>query len=297
MANSLAQILDFPSPKEWLEPRLLAQELVLARKIQQSLLPRSFPILTGLALAGFCRSAREVSGDFYDALPLGVDGALLAIADVMGKGVPAALFAATLRSFLRTLAPMAQGPAELLARLNRLMFEELSSVDMFITAQVAMINPQRRELTVAGAGHCPLLVSPKTGVAEIISPEGPPLGVLREAVFGEHAVALGAETCALLYTDGLTEARDAQGCLFGQARLADWLSQDTLRHQTVSEAVEDLVTNLHQFQVGATPDDDQSLLLLVPQTRGSAAPTVHHLKPAPAHRADNLSVSDLPLRS
>ncbi len=289
MANSLAQILDFPAPKEELEPRLLAQELALARKIQQSLLPKSFPDLTGYAVGGLCRSAREVGGDFYDALPLDGGNALLAIADVMGKGVPAALFAATLRSFLRTLAPGSRGPAELLARLNRLMFEELSSVDMFITVQLAVIDTHERRLTIAGAGHCPLLVSRSPGVAEFISPEGPPLGVLREAVFDEHAVVLGPLACALLYTDGLTEARSAQGCLFGQERLANWLSQEALRHQAITDTIESLVMDLHEFQAGGASEDDQTLLLVVPQRAGDASSASPHFRPAHLDRIEGAS--------
>src|SRR6185503_15833404 len=125
----------------------------IARNIQQSLLPKAFPALSGYELAGFCRSARQVGGDFYDVLPLGEDLVLLVVADVMGKGVPAALFAATLRTLVRTTAEWTQRPSELLARINRLMFDELSSVDMFITAQLVLVDTRQKQLTVAAAGH------------------------------------------------------------------------------------------------------------------------------------------------
>src|SRR5437016_5163851 len=120
------------------EGRAWLNELEIARKIQESLLPKSFPTLPGFSLSGYCRTARHVGGDFYDVIALPGKSALLVMADVMGKGVPAALFAAILRTLIRTGAELAVRPLDLLARLNRQMYEELSGVDMFITVQVAL---------------------------------------------------------------------------------------------------------------------------------------------------------------
>src|SRR5213078_2814923 len=128
-----------------------ARELDIARNIQQSLLPKTFPSLPGFGLAGFCLSARQVGGDFFDVLPLSSHSALLVVADVMGKGVPAALFAATLRTLIRAMAEWTHRPGELLARVNRLMYDELSGVDMFITAQLALADTRQGRLIVASA--------------------------------------------------------------------------------------------------------------------------------------------------
>src|SRR5205823_14500765 len=103
MARELyTQIVSARAQQEEVDGRLLAHELEIARKIQHSLLPKTFPALPGFGLSGVCLSARQVGGDFYDVLPISSDTVLLVVADVMGKGVPAALFAATLRTLLRT---------------------------------------------------------------------------------------------------------------------------------------------------------------------------------------------------
>src|SRR5690349_4433642 len=154
----------------------LANELAIARAIQASLLPKEFPKLPGFGLAGYCQSARQVGGDFYDVLPLSDTRALLVVADVMGKGVPAALFAASLRVLVRSLVERKLRPHELLRRINRQMYEELSSVDMFITAQFVEIDTACRVLRVANAGHCPLLASDGCGPTQVIAPDGLPLG-------------------------------------------------------------------------------------------------------------------------
>src|SRR5207244_13408913 len=104
------------------------------------------PPLTGFGLAGYCESARQVGGDFYDVVKLSDHSLLMVIADVMGKGIPAAMFAATLRSLLRALPELTHQPSELLSRVNRLLFDELSEVDMFITAQLVYVDASQRRL-------------------------------------------------------------------------------------------------------------------------------------------------------
>src|SRR5882724_9434579 len=99
-------------------------ELERARQVQQSQIPRKFPRLPGFGLAGFSLSARQLAGDFFDAVPAAGEKVLLVVADVMGKGVPAALFAATLRTFFRTMVEVTAEPAALLTRLNRLLYED-----------------------------------------------------------------------------------------------------------------------------------------------------------------------------
>jgi serine phosphatase RsbU (regulator of sigma subunit) len=255
---------ELPQPR-WplLDPcdTLYAQELELARSIQQSLLPRRFPALPGFGLSGFCLSSRQVGGDFYDVLPLARHSALLVIADVMGKGVPAALFAATLRGLIRTMADgRTPRPAQLLTRINRLMFEELSSVDMFITAQVVLLEANKPRIIVASAGHCPLLLSDPDGETTAISPDGIPLGISPEFTFSE--VTVRPSGCALLYTDGLTEAADPDGELYGQQRLANWLGANSKQNRTASERSADLVQELQRFQSRPSPKDDQAFLIL-----------------------------------
>jgi serine phosphatase RsbU (regulator of sigma subunit) len=256
--------------KKRLDSRLAAHELEIARQLQQSLLPRSFPALPGFGFAAFCRSASQVGGDFYDILSLADDSVLLVVADVMGKGVPAALFAATLRTLVRATLEWTQRPSELLARMNRLMYQELSGVDMFITAQLALVEPRRQLMSIASAGHCPLLLADGQGNTRAISPDGLPLGIMPNAVFAEQEEAFDSSNSALLYTDGLTDARNPQGRFFGPERLEHWLRHSAGKKRNADQLKASFVWELERFQSERPPEDDQTFLLLAGEARKAA---------------------------
>ena len=242
--------------------QITARELEIARNIQGSLLPKYFPPIPGFGLAGFCLSARHVGGDFYDVFEVARGRVLLVVADVMGKGIPAALFAATLHTLVRTMAEWTHEPAELLARVNRQMFEELTAVDMFITAQIVLLDTERQELTIANAGHCPLLIAPRSGGLASAAPDGVPLGILPRAIFREQTISLRDCASVLLYTDGLTEARNAHGDFFGQERLERWLQQSRAHGSTAYELSWHFMADLKSFQSRVPLADDQTFLIL-----------------------------------
>jgi serine phosphatase RsbU (regulator of sigma subunit) len=246
--------------------QVTAHELEIARSIQESLLPKFFPPIPGYGLAGFCLSARHVGGDFYDVFEVSRGRVLLVVADVMGKGIPAALFAATLHTLVRTTAEWTHQPAELLARMNRQMFDELSAVDMFITAQLLLIDTEEQLLTVASAGHCPLLINLKLGGIRAVSPEGLPLGILPRAIFAEETIPLRDCASVLLYTDGLTEARNGAGQFYGQQRLEQWLSDSQTDSRSAYELSWKFMADLKSFQSKATTADDQTFLILTEET-------------------------------
>jgi sigma-B regulation protein RsbU (phosphoserine phosphatase) len=185
------------------------------------------------------------------------------ISDVMGKGVPAAMFAVILRSLVRALREFGSRPGELLGRINRLLYEELSEVEMFITAQVAFIDTRSRRFVAASAGHCPILHS-GTDPAQprVLSPDGLPLGVMRDTEYAEEAVTVDRHSRLLLYTDGLTEAGNPSGELFGQKRLLQWLEQAAVAHQTASAMKAALTQELLRFQGSHNLSDDQTFLIL-----------------------------------
>jgi serine phosphatase RsbU (regulator of sigma subunit) len=268
------QLVNSRLQDEQVDRRLSAHELEIARNIQQSLLPTAFPALPGFGVAGYCISAREVGGDFYDVIPLSGQRALLVVADVMGKGVPAALFAATLRTLIRTMTEWTQRPSELLARINRLLFEELSSVDMFITVQIAMIDGRMRRLMVANAGHCPLLFCNLSGGHSWIAPEGMPLGILPDGTFLDELVSLEDCSALMLYTDGLTEARNQQGEFYGQERLGAWLKAQTPGRPGASELSAAFKLEMRDFQANGPINDDQTVLILAhdPLVRETPSP-------------------------
>jgi serine phosphatase RsbU (regulator of sigma subunit)/anti-sigma regulatory factor (Ser/Thr protein kinase) len=266
------QIVNARLQKEQVDLRLTAHELDIARNIQQSLLPKTFPALPGYGLSGFCLSARQVGGDFYDVLSLSDQHALLIVADVMGKGVPAALFAATLHTLFHTTAEWAHTPSDVLARMNRLLFEELSGVDMFITAQLVLADFHQRHLVVANAGHCPLFVAGPAGNLKTVSPEGLPLGILPDVTYTQEIQPLDDCCCALMYTDGLTEARNSHGELFGQERLCTWLRQTVNKHKTAAELSENFLAEIKSFQSQAGLSDDQTFLILADESKAHSNP-------------------------
>jgi serine phosphatase RsbU (regulator of sigma subunit)/anti-sigma regulatory factor (Ser/Thr protein kinase) len=255
------QIANTRFQEEQFNRRLVTHELEIANNIQRSLLLTSLPQLPGFNLAAFCRSAHEVGGDFYDVLKIDDHSLLLVIADVMGKGIPAAMFAAILRTLLRAAPELTRQPAALLARVNRLLFPELSGVDMFITAQLAFVDSRARKIIAASAGHCPLAVA-RPGQVKTFAPEGMPLGILEDSLFQEESVELPENCRVLLYTDGLPDALNSRREHFGQQRLMDWLGQTPQTGQSAEELKEELAGQLARHQVNTALNDDQTFLIM-----------------------------------
>lgn len=233
----------------------------------QAALPlASSPFSSGFGVAGTCLSALEVGGDFYEVLPLSETSLLLVVADVMGKGLAASVFADSLRTLVRALAKPDLQPSDLLSEINRLMFKDLSSADMFITLQVVTADLDRRRLNISNAGHCPLLLCDGSGHSWAVAPDGLPLGIQMDARFCEESRSFPSCGAALLYTDGLTEARNSSGQFFGQDRLEEWFGMAAGQSQTAQELRINLLQRLHVFQEGAPATDDQTFLILTDET-------------------------------
>jgi len=242
---------------------LVAQELEIAKKIQRSLLPATLPQWPGLHLLGSCESASEVGGDFYDVIPLSDASLLVIVSDAMGKGLPAAMFAMILRSLVRALQDQGDRPGRLLRRANELLYEELSKVEMFITAQIAHVDLRSGRVTVASAGHCPLLYASGLGdTVKAFAPDGMPLGVMRETEFEEETLTLGEGGRALMYTDGVTETVGVVGGFFGQSRLSAWLREQARQAAIPKVMRDDLIHTLADFQGSAVLVDDQTFVIL-----------------------------------
>ena len=256
------QVINARQLEDQVHARLVAHELDIAHRIQRALLPRHLPQLPGFTLSASWESARQVGGDFYDAIVLDANTLLLVVADVMGKGVPAAMFATIMRSLLRALVGRTRRPATLLRRLNELLYDELSSVGMFITVQLVVVDTQRRELVAASAGHCPVLIASPSGV-QPLRIAGTPLGVLPNPRYREQTVELASPSGLLLYTDGITEALNASGEMFGHERLAEWVRA---RHGAVADADafrDELAAEIERFCRGEPLRDDQAFVVLL----------------------------------
>lgn len=194
----------------------MTRELEIARGIQQSLLPHVFPEDPRVSIHGQCLTAHEVGGDFFDVVTLPDGAVLLVLADVMGKGLPAALLATVLRTSIRARLDGAATPARLLRQVNAQLHADLEPLNIFITAQLGWMAPDRRELRLASAGHCPVFLT--AADRTLIRREGGhgiPIGVLADFAFAEETIALVAGMRVVMVTDGLYEFVQADDQIFG----------------------------------------------------------------------------------
>lgn len=221
----------------------MQEELAVAQRMQLAILPQPLPDTPGRELRGFMQAAREVGGDFYDFFIL-PDGRLgLVIADVSGKGMSAALFMAVTRTLLRMVALSGVDAAQCLSTVNALLAADNPEM-MFVTAHYATLDPATGSLEYASAGHPPpLLIGAEGAVRELPGCDGIVLGVRPAQEYPLRRQTLAPDEVLFLYTDGVTEAVDPAGNLFGEERLAATLAshrgldcQDLLA-AVVSEAV------------------------------------------------------------
>ena len=204
------------------ERERIESELRIASSIQMSLVPRTFPPYPerdDLDLFAVLEPAREVGGDFYDFFLLDEDHLCLAVADVSGKGVPAALMMAVGRSFLRSFAREGGGPADILARLNDELSED-NETCMFVTMFLAVVDLRSGSVLYASAGHNrPFVITAGGDVTQLPRIRGMALGAKVGVSYDESALELAAGDVLFLYTDGVSEAMDADGAVFGEDRL------------------------------------------------------------------------------
>src|SRR5215210_5518515 len=217
------------------------QELRLAQSIQQASLPREVPQLEGWQISPFYRPAREVGGDFYDFFEL-EDGRLgLVVGDATGHGVPAALVMASARSMLRAVAQASDSPGDVLRRVNDPLATDIPA-NMFVTCFYAILNPESGSLTYANAGHdLPYLY--RNSAAEELRARGMPLGLMPGMGYEEKQTILEAGEAALLYSDGLVEAHDPEGEMFGFPRLRALVAE----HGEQRSLGETLLVELYSF--------------------------------------------------
>jgi serine phosphatase RsbU (regulator of sigma subunit) len=254
----LAQALDEleAAQAQLLEKERLESELALARRIQESSLLKELPQPPGWNIAASWRPARSVSGDFYDFI-LQPDGELkIILADVSGKGMPAALVVATSRSILRTLAARVESPGELLANANEVLFDEIPA-NMFVTCFFGVLNLEMGCLRFANAGHCLPLRLTETGPREIRA-TGMPLGLMPGSFYEEKEVILGCGEQIFLYSDGLLEAHNSQGDMFGSQRIVESLATPL----SGKPMIESLLNTLTTFAGEGEQEDDITCVVI-----------------------------------
>jgi sigma-B regulation protein RsbU (phosphoserine phosphatase) len=228
-----------------------------AKMIQRALLPTALPQIRGIDVATAWLPADGVGGDCYDML---ASGTLLgiAIADVAGKGLPAALLMSNLQAAVRAFAQNAAEPAALCGNVNRLLCRHMVS-GRFVTFCFAWFDADRHTITYANAGHNPPLLVHADGSVEKLGDGGTVLGVFAEAVYQQSSVKLNAGDRLLLYTDGITEAHNPAGDEFGEERLARVASESDA---TSAEALKERILQELQAFTGGTFDDDATLIVV-----------------------------------
>ena len=244
---------------ELLEKERMSNELAVGRNIQLSMLPKTSPSVKGWQFAGFYQAAREVSGDFYDfiELPNGKIGML--VADVCGKGVPAALLMALSRAIIRTVAVSVEDPSKTLTRSNEILNQDYPSDD-FITALYAVLDTTTGRVDFASAGHCyPLWYSAKDGGAKRVKVQGAALGIFPIFNLTPADIEMSTGDALLLYTDGLIEARNAQGEFFEEKYLAEIFQANACR--PASEIL-NAITRAWQDFIGEQPQADDLTLIV-----------------------------------
>ena len=242
------------------ERERVEQELRVARTIQQASLPKEVPELEGWQISPFYRPAREVGGDFYDFHLLSEGRLGLVVGDATGKGVPAALVMSTTCGMLQLAAQAldSSSPSEVLARVNETLLARIP-LNMFVTCFYCILDPESASLSYANAGHDLPYLRRVGGDAEELRARGMPLGLMPGMSYEQKEIVLGAGEAALFYSDGLVEAHDQRGEMFGFPRLRALVAE----HGEDRSLGDFLMEELYSFVgEGWEQEDDITLLTL-----------------------------------
>jgi len=237
------------------ERERIESELLVARVIQQTLLPKELPDLPGWRLATYYQPARAVGGDFYDFIPVRNGQLGIVIGDVTDKGVPAALLMAATRSILRAAAQRLLSPSKVLTRLNNLLYPDIPA-RMFVTCFYGVLNPASGRLRYANAGH-DLPQRWQYGEVAELRATGMPLGLMPDMRYEEKETTLAPGESLLFYSDGLIEAHNAEREMFGVPRLIARLQQE----QSSGEVIHHLLGQLAAF-TGADWEQEDDITLV-----------------------------------
>lgn len=248
-----------------IEAEKVEVELSTARRIQQSMLPESVPQLPGWEIQAYWQPARAVSGDFYDFISL-PDGRLaIVVGDVTDKGVPAALIMTVTRSMLRSSAVLAANPEELLARVNVLLCPDMPE-SMFTTCFVGFLDPSCGSFQFANAGHC-LPMHIHSGQISELKAAGLPLGLLPDSDYRGGQVEIAPGDRLLFYSDGLIEAHNKTGKMYGREAVKPFIAGFT----SGSDLIRDLLASLDTFRGDEEQEDDITLVCLARSAAETAA--------------------------
>jgi len=240
----------------------LGIHLKTASEIQRRLLPKDVPHPKGIEIARMLKSSMSVSGDFYDFIPLGNEQVGVAIADIKGKGIPAALLMVMVRTILRIVCREEISPAGVLKRINDILAED-TAPDLFATMVYGILDPNERTFTYSNAGHCfPIRVSPNKKRPDLLKTGGMLLGIFNFAEFEPDTVILEKDDLMFFYTDGITETEkeDEENEFFGEDRLVEFLQENI--SLPVKQICEEVERTLVDFSGTSQRSDDLTMLVI-----------------------------------
>lgn len=259
--NQMARDLD-KSLKKLEQTKRLERELEIAYQIQQSLLPRNFPLANGIEVSAFCKPARVVGGDFYDFLTISDEKLGIVIGDVSGKSIQSALYMAITQSIIRSEAERELSPKKVLIATNRLLSGTLSK-NSFVTLFYLVVNRKNGDVTYASAGHNPMLYINTKNEISLLKGRGYPLG-LEETIFNdrieEKKVKLTENDTLLLFTDGIIEAINKDGQEFSLERFIDFIK--SMEKTPLEKLNTKILDEIQAFAEGTLQHDDITVVSL-----------------------------------
>ncbi|MBI4536173.1 MAG: SpoIIE family protein phosphatase [Ignavibacteriae bacterium] len=242
----------------------MAKELEIARKVQMSLLPKMNPIVDGYDIAGICIPAQEVGGDYYDFVNLGGKRIGIAIGDVSGKGVPAAIYMTLTKGILQSHAEENISPKRVLSKVNSLMYRTIDR-NSFVSMFYAILDLEERKIRFSRAGQCPVILAQRSGEqGSFLTPKGMALGLemgkIFDSVLEEQELNLQRGEVLVFYTDGFTEAMNPSREEFGEQRLVDAIARH--RNKSARDIIQNICSEVQDYIAERPQHDDMTMVVV-----------------------------------
>ncbi len=244
--------------KEALEKERIEKELEVAASIQKMILPKTIPQIDGFEIVGMNVPTKQIGGDYFDVIPLPGGKVALVIADASGKGVPAALLVSTLQACLRAYLESNLSLEELMRKVNRVIIRN-STENKFITFFIGILDPSSKKLEIVNAGHYPPLIARNGNLLKVPN-TGVILGYIEAATFVRKEYLLESNDVLVMFTDGITEANNANGEEYGDERLKRIILQNC--GKSAHQLKEVIYKDVKAFEGGAEQTDDITILIM-----------------------------------
>jgi sigma-B regulation protein RsbU (phosphoserine phosphatase) len=246
------------------ERERMRKELEIARNVQMGLLPKENPNISGFDISGLCKPAKEVGGDYFDFVYLSKNKLGIAIGDVSGKGVPAAIYMTLTKGILQSHADENISPKIVLNKVNKLLYRNIER-NSFVSMFYAILDINERTLTFARAGHNPgIMINQRDGASRLLTTDGIALGLEEGTVFDktlkEHTIKLNRGDALIFYTDGFTEAMNTRLEEYGEEAFLEIISKNS--HLPTTELIRKIISEIEKFTNEAQQHDDMTIVII-----------------------------------